>query len=93
MNSAKMSDVLQALDDGCHHGYYYKFSDRLVDMEEGFDESSDLNQLAEKKDHLLPHLSGCCTSQLHILRAAAVHNPILRTLLNNIYFARRVTVV
>lgn len=81
-------DVLQTLDDGCQHGHYCKFSDRLVDMEEGSDES-DLNPLEEKKGHPLPCSSGCCTSRLHILRAAAVHYPILRTLLNNIYRARR----
>ena len=27
-------DVLQTVDDGCDHGHYCKFSDRLVDMEE-----------------------------------------------------------
>ena len=81
-------DVLQILDDGCQHGHYCKFSDRLVDMEEGYDES-DLNPFEEKKGHSLPCSSGCCTSRLHILRAAAVHYPSLRTLLNNIYHARR----
>ena len=39
--------------------------------------------------HPLPCSSGCCTSWLYTLRAAAVHYPILRTLLNNIYRARR----
>ena len=76
------------MDDGCQHGHYCKFLDCLVDMEEGSDES-DLNPLEEKKGHPLPCSSGCCTSRLHILRAAAVHYPILRTLLNNIYRARR----
>ena len=82
-------DVLQTLDDGCQHGHFYKFSDRLVDMEEGCDDSFDLNPLEEKKGHPLPCSSGCCTSRLYTLRAAAVHYPILRTLLNNIYRARR----
>ena len=82
-------DLLETLDDGCQHGHYYKFSDRLVDVEEGSDESFDLNPLEEKKGHPLPCSSGCCTSQLYTLRAAAVHYPILRTLLNNIYRARR----
>ena len=82
-------DVLQTLDDGCQHGHFYKFSDRLVDMEEGCDDSFDLNPLEEKKGHPLPCSSGCCTSQIYTLRAAAVHYPILRTLLNNIYRARR----
>ena len=66
-----------------------KFSDRLVDMEEGSDESFDLNPLEEKKGHPLPCSSGCCISQLYILRAIAIHYPILRTLLNNIYCAKR----
>ena len=56
----------------------------LVDMEERCDDSFDLTPLEEKKGHPLPCSSGCCTSQLYILRAAAVHYPILRTLLNNI---------
>ena len=43
----------------------------------------------EKKGHPLPCSSGCCTSRLYTLRAAAVHYPILKTLLNNIYRARR----
>ena len=82
-------DVLQTLDDGCQHGHFYKFSDRLDDMEERCDDSFDLTPLEEKKGHQLPCSSGCCTSQLYILRAAAAHYPILRTLLNNIYRARR----
>ena len=82
-------DLLETLDDDCQHSHYYKFSDRLVDVEEGSDESFDLNPLEEKKGHPLPCSSGCCTSQLYTLRAAAVHYPILRTLLNNIYRARR----
>ena len=65
-------DVLQTLDDGCQHGHFYKISDHLVDMEEGSDESFDLNPLEEKKGHPLPCSSGCCTSQLYTLRAAAV---------------------
>ena len=48
-----------------------------------------MTHLEEKKGHSMPCLSGCCTSQLYTLRAAAVHYPILRTLLNNIYRARR----
>ena len=69
-----MSDVLQILDDGCDHGHYYKFSDRLVDTEDkGSDESSELNPLVEKKGHPFPCASGCCTSWLRILRAAAEH--------------------
>ena len=73
----------------CHHGHYYKFSDHLVDVEEGSDESSDLNPLVEKKGYPLPCSSGYCTNWLHILRPVAVHYPILRALLNNIYHARR----
>ena len=82
-----MSDVLQILDDGCDYGHYYKFSDRLVDTEEdkGSDESSELNPLVKKKGHPFPCASGCCTSWLRILRAAAVYYPVLRTLLSNIY--------
>ena len=49
----------------------------------------DLNPLEEKKGYPLPCSSGCCTSQLYTLRATAVHYSILRTLLNNIYHARR----
>ena len=60
-------DILQTLDEGCQHGHYCKFSDCLVDMEEGSDES-DLNALEEKKGSPLPCSSGCCTSRLHILR-------------------------
>ena len=46
-------DLLETLDDGCQHGHYYKFSDRLVDMEEDSDESFDLNPLGEKNVHLV----------------------------------------
>ena len=70
--------------------HYCKFSDRLVDTEEEIsDESPGLNPPEEKKGHPLPCSSDCCTSRLRILRAAAVHYPILRTLLTNIYRARR----
>ena len=87
-----MSEIffLETLDDGCQHGHYYNFSDRLVDVEEGSDESFDLNPLEEKKGHPLPCSSGCCTSQLY---TTAVHYPILRTLLNNIIVLGGVTVV
>ena len=80
-------DVLQTVDDSCDRGHYCKFSDRLVDTEEvASDESSGPE---EKKGHPLPCSSDCCTSRLRILTAAAVHYPVLRTLLNNIYCARR----
>ena len=83
-------DVLQTVDDGCDHGHYCKFSDRLVDTEEeASDESSGLNPPEEKKGHPLPCSSDCCTSRLRILRAAAVHYPVLRTMLSNIYRTRR----
>ena len=83
-------DVLQTVDDGCDHGHYCKFYDRLVDTEkESSDESSGLNPPEEKKGHPLPCSSDCCTSRLRILRAAAVHYPVLRTMLSNIYHARR----
>ena len=83
-------DVLQTVDDGCDHGHYCKFSDRLVDTEEeDSDESSGLIPPEEKKGHPLPCSLDCCTSRLRILRAAAVHYPVLRTLLSNIYRARR----
>ena len=79
-------DVLQTVDDGCDHGHYCKFSDRLVDTEEEMsDESPGVNPPEEKKGHPLPCSLDCCTSRLRILRAAAVHYPILRTLLTNIY--------
>ena len=85
-----VSDVLQTVDDGCNHGHYWKFSDCLVDMEEeASDESSGLDPPEEKKGHPLPCSSDCCTSRLRILRAAAVHYSVLRTLLSNIYCARR----
>ena len=75
------------MDDGCDYGHY---SYRLVAMEEeASDESSGLNPPEEKKGHPLPCSSDCCTSRLRILRPAAVHYPILRTLLSNIYHARR----
>ena len=80
-------DVSQTVDDGCDHGHYCKFSDHLVDTEEETsDESSGLNPPEEKKGHPLPCSSDRCTSRL---RAAAVHYPVLRTLLTNIYRARR----
>ena len=45
-------DVLQTVDDGCDHGHYCKFSDRLVDTEEeASNESSGLNPPEEKKGH------------------------------------------
>ena len=56
-------DVLQTVDDGCDHGHYCKFSDRLVDTEEeASDESSGLIPPEEKKRHPLPCSSDCCTS-------------------------------
>ena len=83
-------DVLQTVDDGCDHDHYCKFSDRLVDTEEETsDESPGLIPPEEKKGHPLPCSLDCCTSRLRILRAAAVHYPVLRTLLTNIYRARR----
>ena len=57
--------------------------------EEASDESSGLIPPEEKKGHPLPCSLDCCTSPLCILRAAAVHYPVLRTLLSNIYRARR----
>ena len=73
-------EVLQILDDGCEHGHYNKPYD--VDKE---DNSSNLNQVEDMKGHPLPCSSGCCSSQLCMLRAG----PALRSLLNNIYRARR----
>ena len=82
-------DVLDSLDEGCQHGHYYKFFDHLVDTEENSDEPFNLEPLKKKKGHPQPCASSCCGSWLHLLRAAAVHYPILRNLLNNIYHARR----
>ena len=58
-------------------------------MEESSNKSSHLNHCKELKGHPLPCSSDYCNSQLRILRAGAVHHPVLRTLLNNIYHARR----
>ena len=67
------------LDNGCEHGRYNKPYD--VDKED--------NELENRKGHPLPCSSGCCSSWLRMLRAGAVHYPALRSLLNNIYRARR----
>ena len=77
-------EVLQLLDNGCEHGHYNKPYD--IDKEES---SFDLSQLEDMKGHPLPCSSGCCSSWLRMLRAGAVHYPVLRPLLNNIYRARR----
>ena len=72
-------EILQLLDNGCEHGHYNKPYD--VDKED--------NELENRKGHPLPCSSGCCSSWLRMLRAGAVHHPALRSLLNNIYRARR----
>ena len=72
-------EVLQLLDTGCEHEHYNKPSD--IDKED--------NELEIRKGHPLPCASGYCSSWLRMLRAAAVHYPSLRSLLNNIYRARR----
>ena len=72
-------EVLQLLDNGCEHGHYSKPYD--VDKED--------NELEIRKGHPLPCSSGCCSSWLRMLRAGAVHYPALRSLLNNIYRAKR----
>ena len=58
-------------------------------MEESSNKSSHLNHCKELIDHPLPCYSDCSNSRLRILWAGAVHHPVLRTLLNNIYHARR----
>ena len=83
----EVRELLQSLDSGCEHGHYSKRCD--VNMEESSNESSHLNHYKELKGHPLPCYSDCCNSRLRILRAGAVHYPVLRTLLNNIYHARR----
>ena len=83
----EVRDLLQTLDDGCEHGHYSKCCD--VAMEESSNESCDFNLCKELKGHALPCSSDCCNSWLRILRAGAVHHLGLRTLLNNIYHARR----
>ena len=50
---------------------------------------SHLSEFKKLKGHPLPCSFEHCNSQLRILRAGAVHHPFLRTLLNNIYHARR----
>ena len=72
-------EVLQLLDTGCEHEHYDKPSD--IDKED--------NELEIRKGHPFPCASGYCSSWLRMLRAAAVHYPSLRSLLNNIYRARR----
>ena len=76
--------LLQILDDGCEHGHYSKYCE--VDTKKNSHESS---HFKKRKGHPLPCSSDCCNSWLRILRAGAVHHPVLRTLLNNIYRARR----
>ena len=49
----------------------------------------DDKELENRKGHSLPCSSGCCSSWLRMLRAGAIHYPALRSLLNNIYCARR----
>ena len=61
----------------------------LILLEENADEPFNLEPLKRKKGHPLPCASSSCGSRLHLLRAAVVHYPILRNLLNNIYHARR----
>ena len=82
----EVRDLLQNLDNGCEHGHYSKHCD--VDMTGGSNESS-FNNCKQLKGHPLPCSSDTCNSRLRILRAGAVHHPVLRTLLNNIYHARR----
>ena len=79
-------DLLQNLDDGCEHGHYNKRCD--FEMEKS-NKLSHLSEFKELKGHPLPCSFEHCNSQLRILRAGAVHHPFLRTLLNNIYCARR----
>ena len=83
----KVRDVLEKLDNGCEHGHYSKAYD--ADIEESSDESSCGIQFEELKAHPLPCSSGCCSSRLRMLQAGAVDYPVLRTLLNNVYRARR----
>ena len=45
--------------------------------------------LVKLQGHPLPCHLGCCESKLRLLRAASVHYPPLRSLLNNIYCVRR----
>lgn len=75
--------LLEHLDDGCQQTHYSKSC--VV-------ESSDGDMVFFMK-HLMGHPMHCasdaCSSLLRVLRAAAVHYPALRTLLQQLYCARR----
>ena len=75
--------LLKHLDDGCQQTHYSKSC--IVG-------SSDGDMVISMK-HLMGHPMHCasdaCSSLLRVLRAAAVHYPALRTLLQQLYCARR----
>ena len=69
--------MLEHVDDGCGQPHYCKSC---------YVESSAVKELM---GHPMHCASGSCDSQLRLLRAAAVHYPALRTLLNYVYHAKR----
>ena len=75
--------LLQHLDDGCGQGHHSKTC--LVESSSG--ETSYV--VRELMGHPMHCASNPCHSQLRLLRAGAVHYPALRTLLKQIYCAKR----
>ena len=74
---------LEHLDDGCEQSHYSKSC-----VVESFD-----GDTVFFIKHLMGHPMHCaseaCSSLLHVLRAGAVHHPALRTLLQQLYCAKR----
>ena len=75
--------LLEHVDDGCGHTHYCKhYHVESSDEECCF-------KVKERLGHPLHCAFESCDSQLRLLRAGAVHYPALRTLLSNLYRAKR----
>jgi len=72
-------EELEMVDGGCPHLHHIKL------QSEGDDMAVELLKLG----HPQPCTVGTCQSKLRVLRAASVHYPVLRKLLENVYAARR----
>ena len=83
-NSVEMIRLLlEHVDDGCEQAHYCK-SCHVESSDEGCHFT-----VKELMGHPIHCAFGSCDSQLHLLRAAAVHHPALRTFLNYVYHAKR----
>jgi len=71
-------EELEMVDGGCPHLHHIKL------QSEGDDMAVELLKLG----HPQPCTVGTCQSKLQVLRAASVHYPVLRKLLENVYAAR-----